>query len=106
MSNALQMTIRRVPRDTLSEDYNILGPRVTSCPHDAPTCVALAITHSASLCANTKIKIPYQDCAAYENIEMTRVSYREILKLTRLVLSSIFLGGPKIVFSSYGSEET
>ena len=36
-----------------SEDYDILGPRVSSCPHGTPTCVALIVTQSASLCANT-----------------------------------------------------
>ena len=36
-----------------SEDYDILGPRVSLCPHGTPTCVTLIVTQPASLCANT-----------------------------------------------------
>ena len=35
------------------EDYDILGPMVSSCLHNTPTCVALIVIQSASLCANT-----------------------------------------------------
>ena len=44
-----------------SEDYDILGPRVSSCPHGTPTCVALIVTQSVSLLVMGRVSLRWND---------------------------------------------